>query len=96
MYCNIQHNNERRVHHLHSIEYNGNLLIEKLKEKTKSVRSSLTLPHFQVLNQVIANVSTHGERFHIMGGGHTNHYDVFKAAETNNRNKEEEKLEKEK
>ena len=79
-----------------SIGYNDNLLIEKLKGKTKSVRSSLTLPHFQVLNQVIANVSTHGERFHIMGGGHTNHYDVFKAAETNNRNKEEEKLEKEK
>ena len=31
-----------------------------------------------------------------MGGGHTNHCDVFKDAETNNRKKEEEKLKKEK
>ena len=31
-----------------------------------------------------------------MGGGHMTHYDVFKAAELNNRKKEEEKPEKEK
>ena len=31
-----------------------------------------------------------------MDGGHTTHYDVFKAAETNNRNKKEENFEKEK
>ena len=33
---------------------------------------------------------------HIMDGGHTNHYDVSTYAELNNKNKEEEKLEKEK
>ena len=76
VYCNTQQKNDMCVNHLLSIGYNDNLLIEKLKEKTKSVRSSLTLPHFQVLNQVIATASTHGERFHIMGGGHTNHYEV--------------------
>ena len=31
-----------------------------------------------------------------MGGGHTNHCGVLKSAEMNNRNKEEERLEKEK
>ena len=94
VYCNTQQKNDMYVNHLLSIGYNDNLLIEKLKEKTKSVRSSLTVPNLQALNQGIATASTHGERFHIMGGGYTNYYDVFKAAETNNRKKEEEKLEK--
>ena len=35
---------------------------------------------------------THGERFHIIGGGHTIQYDVFRYIELNNTKKEEEKL----
>ena len=47
VYCNTQQKNDMCVNHLLSIGYNGNLLIERLKEKTKSVRSSLTVPTFQ-------------------------------------------------
>ena len=96
MYCNIQQDNDMWVHCLLSIGYNGNLLSAKLKVKTKSVRASLKVSHLQTHIQVIATSSTHRESFHIMGGGHTTHYDILKAVELNNINKEEYKLENKK
>ena len=45
VYHNIQQKNDMCVHNLLSIRYNSNVLSSKLKEKTKSVRASLTVPH---------------------------------------------------
>ena len=45
VYRSIQQKNDMCVHNLLSIRYNSNVLSSKLKEKTKSVRASLTVPH---------------------------------------------------
>ena len=89
MYRNIKQKNDMCVHHFISIGSNGNLLGSKLKERAKYLRTSLTVPHFQACTQDIAINSTHGERFHIMGGTHTTKYDVFRCYEFYNKKKEE-------
>ena len=70
VYCNIQQKNKICVNHLLSIGYNGNLLSTKLKEKTKSVKASLTVPHLQARIQSISTSSMDGEK---------THYEVFKS-----------------
>ena len=82
------------VHHLLSIGYNVSLLSSKLRGGGIYLISSLTVPHPHARIKVISTASMHGGRFHIMSGGHKTQYYVFKAAELNNRKKEEYKLER--
>lgn len=95
LYRNVQQRNDMCNHHLNVLGFSS-LLQAKIKEKRKSVRESLTVPHSKERIEALAKASTHGDKFYVMGGGHQTHDDIFKAAELNNRKREIGQLEKEK